>query len=443
MELTEDEIDEIDILMGVKAPINFETLYKKSQNRYIESVTIVQTIKDMIYSLKNDDCLPNHKIWFSKLLFIDYYKKTTYKYKPIDYYSYVLKCINECSDNSCRSYYLLYKNLRLSEALISQIYRQQNLNFHDQFINDCRLFNMKYYEKPEGLYQHFLGLHQRVTGRRNKSNVLGLLLEKFPTKPEVIALLEEQRYRNRHRKLRGQPNLKRELTMNVYNDSQSVHNSDINKETIIVAIKLLKDYEKGDRCLILDPFEYEKFLENLGVVLNSESRLSINRIRTDTAPFNFGKDSFTLSNIFVAVLDYIIKSEHKNELLEILHFQLVEMSGYCKTGHFSRLINTLQGFDNKYHVKISDKEQVKTVISNIISQKFTNELDENIVLGTYDEEYESYYFEFIKSVLDEEKDRLAKDYGIECLKQNIPSILLNLTGKNIWSVDENGFYFKK
>jgi hypothetical protein len=52
------------------------------------------------------------------------------------------------------------------------------------------------------------------------------------------------------------------------------------------------------------------------------------------------------------------KHEHKVELIKRLLEELEEMAGTCSTGFFTRLVNSLSGFEENMNLKISFEDQI-------------------------------------------------------------------------------------
>jgi len=64
----------------------------------------------------------------------------------------------------------------------------------------------------------------------------------------------------------------------------------------------------------------------------------------------------TFEELLISVIDFILKNEHKDELLSILQTEINDILCKCFTGRMSRLINVLNGFDPKIVINISDNE---------------------------------------------------------------------------------------
>jgi hypothetical protein len=154
--------------------------------------------------------------------------------------------------------------------------------------------------------------------------------------------------------------LNKNTNKSVYNDSQNVHESSINKSVIDAAKKLISEY-KPERILT---FEYSQYEYNE----RDKIKESIHRIMTDVTTFNNG---FTLYEVYQSLLQKIETSSNKDELYKRLKEELIDMSGLCATGHLSRLLMVSQGFDN-------NETMVKMDIDKEMYSKIKSYLDKAI-----------------------------------------------------------------
>ncbi len=82
--------------------------------------------------------------------------------------------------------------------------------------------------------------------------------------------------------------------------------------------------------------------------------------------------NITFEELLLSVYDFIINSNHKEELFKILSKEMQDGMCKCFTGRISRLINTLNGFDENIKINISDNEQIGNIIILI-----RNKLEQN------------------------------------------------------------------
>ena len=175
---------------------------------------------------------------------------------------------------------------------------------------------------------------------------------------------------------------------NVYNDKQSVHDTSINKSVNKFVEKLVKKN--------VDHFESYQSVHGAVTDLIYKSGLTppdrikafkaLNRISIDTATFTEAK--ITTAEIFVNVWKLMLK--HNAEEVDVLKKrmieELIEMSDTCSSGHASRLINVLSGYD--VELKISWVDQVHANMSARMQVRIRGMTDatlqEKVVLGMID-----------------------------------------------------------
>jgi hypothetical protein len=127
----------------------------------------------------------------------------------------------------------------------------------------------------------------------------------------------------------------------VYNDTQNVHNSEINDSVINIATSLINNKSSPSDMFNIDE-ELQKYYsdyENHKEQINT----SLERIRNDKSKF---KDGVTISMVFDKIIGIIANSIHKPELIKRLGEELYEMNGLCSTGHMARIVNVIQGFND-------------------------------------------------------------------------------------------------
>jgi hypothetical protein len=206
----------------------------------------------------------------------------------------------------------------------------------------------------------------------------------------------------------------------VYSDSQNVHNSEINK-TVIRALETLYDRywhdlpqteEKAFRRLD----EIKDSLEGKGdPILISDT---ISYFRTNTGSFGVRNikliDAFFLIWFFIQHADDLIKVDLERRLFE----EMYEMNHKCTSGHLSRLINVIQGFtdDPQLSIKISNRDQCKSVIFNYLNSELKKCQDEKVLAGmisTNNEEYKKFLRERVAQKIIDWKT----DYGGDFIPQ--------------------------
>ena len=194
----------------------------------------------------------------------------------------------------------------------------------------------------------------------------------------------------------------------IYDDNQNVHNSTINETTLKTATELVNKYYSENKSI--DYIYYKTKLSNTVSPTQIEKvEKAIHRINTDSATFGKG---FRLYTIYQSLLNLIEQHPQKNDLEERLLEELIDMSGKCSTGHLSRLINVLQGFETnlKVKVKINISDEIYAKIKHLIEKTIVN--DENIdeIMEDMLSENKTIYIEFVKRVVDNKINEILKEY---------------------------------
>jgi len=216
----------------------------------------------------------------------------------------------------------------------------------------------------------------------------------------------------------------------VYNDTQNVHNHEINENVLNIASSIVNNNSKtSDIFMIEDELkkyypEYEKH--------QVEIERSLNRIKNDSSKF---RDGITISMIFDKIIGIISNSKYKSEMTKRLGEELYEMNGLCSTGHMSRLINVIQGFDdipNELQIKINPKDEIYANIQSYLSseiqksdnyeQLMDDMIDTNI-------ENKKRFLSFVSDKMKNKVKEFKKDYNniidSTSLKLNIEDSLIN------------------
>ena len=195
-------------------------------------------------------------------------------------------------------------------------------------------------------------------------------LEEANKKRRELIALERGRLqvmrRNRLLNMNRQENKQEEKKINihdktVYEDTQNVHDSKINKSVKKCAVRIHKlALERGK----LPSFKYIK--NRIEGLFGSCDKV-FNRIHTDNATYGIG---ITLETIFISICVWIFNHKSQDELLMRLWQEFKEMEGYCSTGHLSRLVNIIQGFsdDEELEIRISDRAQYKARVNMYLNK---------------------------------------------------------------------------
>ena len=140
----------------------------------------------------------------------------------------------------------------------------------------------------------------------------------------------------------------------VYRDTQSVHNSSIQKSLLDSVNRLLQIplIEKEVIVLILqDP------------ILTEDTKACLVEYSDDTSVHTIL--NLTFLEMLVVVWNRIMRLDSMDEIKKTLNTEMQDAECKCFTGRISRLVNCLTGYDDLVVVQIDDNEQIGTVIESI------------------------------------------------------------------------------
>lgn len=155
---------------------------------------------------------------------------------------------------------------------------------------------------------------------------------------------------------------KPKIPRTVFDDGQNVHNSTLNNSVLEAAANIIKDNKT------MSPITFDtSLLKDLPAIQRHKVDAALHRISTDSTTFKHGS---TLYGLFQSLQSFINSNPNKDELNKRMIEELVDMSGQCATGHLSRLVNVVQGFDAapKQKIKINIEDEVYAKISHSLSQ---------------------------------------------------------------------------
>ena len=151
----------------------------------------------------------------------------------------------------------------------------------------------------------------------------------------------------------------------VYNDSQSVHNSTIQKSLLDSVNRLLA-------IPILQGNIIDSILEDF--ILSNETKARLVEYSEDTNVHTVL--NLTFSEMLAVVWNRIGMLESRDEIKKTLNTEIHDAECKCFTGKISRLVNCLAGYDDLVVVEIADKEQIGIVIEivrNRLGESYTVE----------------------------------------------------------------------
>ena len=189
-----------------------------------------------------------------------------------------------------------------------------------------------------------------------------------------------------------------------YDDGQNVHNTKLNKSTLDTAYELVNKYNPYNKNLEYTYYNKITDKENIDKI-----QKAIHRINTDTSSFGNG---INLQIIYQSLLNLIEQHKNKNELNERLMDELIDMSGKCSTGHLSRLLNVLQGYetDLKSKVTIDIKDEMYAKIKHLIEKDIMEQENMDELMEDMLSENKSIFIKFIKKVIDQNIFEIVNEY---------------------------------
>lgn len=244
--------------------------------------------------------------------------------------------------------------------------------------------NLRYMPSVENLKQRLLSIHHDIMFSRNiqyinefMDTVLHLQVA-LPTLDIDAQLNEYNRYMNLNVQSK---NTKLVSLSDITKDKQNVHNSDINESVKQSVIKIIDLYSVSDELSI----SHKRNMMFIDIVNILKQRKNWSPINDKSISFiesnisTFGID-ITLKELFIAIYLHITTrlTDYKEELLDIFNDELKDMSGKCSTGHMSRLVNILQGFDDTFSIKVNNNKIIKKFIYDYLNDEIKNHA-ENIL----------------------------------------------------------------
>lgn len=185
--------------------------------------------------------------------------------------------------------------------------------------------------------------------------------------PGMQAVLVEQLTRARINELRVEA--KRAPT--VYEDTQNVHNRTINEAVVAVAASARRDLaedtrhhvETGPIIAAIQTARAESGLPPLDAAALARARESLDRMQQDRGHYQGGS---TIRDVLERLYRHMEGSAHRTQLIVRLGEELQDMHGLCATGHLSRLVNVVQGFDDtpvEFRLRVDVGDEIYATLS--------------------------------------------------------------------------------
>ncbi len=170
-------------------------------------------------------------------------------------------------------------------------------------------------------------------------------------------------------------NLGRKQGLTIYDNSQNVHDNEI-EASVIQCLSYLEKTKNSDDLIPL-----ETVIKNILKIVSQEDlesiQLALDRIDIDQTIY-FGK--ITLKSVLQDVYSRIIKHKYADDLQQRLIEELKETSGTCTTGYFSRLVNVFIGYDDNIKVTIGWQNQIMANLSARLNTKIQNSDNSDVLL---------------------------------------------------------------
>lgn len=157
----------------------------------------------------------------------------------------------------------------------------------------------------------------------------------------------------------------------VYNNLQNVHDTTIDDSIRTILLQLSGMHTEKDENGNL--ITYDKVSDELRKLDNPKVDSSLLRIELDQTLYEGGQ---TLCSIFIKIYGVILKHPYKDELEKRLIEELIDMADTCTSGHVSRLINVLSGYEiegKEYSINISWREQIRANLIARLQNRINND----------------------------------------------------------------------
>jgi hypothetical protein len=214
----------------------------------------------------------------------------------------------------------------------------------------------------------------------------------------------------------------------MYDDTQNVHNSTFNRNVKDVAVKLSIDYPQWKQFSVIRSNEKEKARESMMSLWENTIIVKLLRQCEDTYcsvlidvirdihnnSATFGID-LRVEDLMVCIWYWHLgfQGESRITLHKRMVEELLDMKGYCSTGHLARLINVTQGFDDRYQVRISIEDQCKSVVYKYLTTIMKQCEDDDAIMDSMISSDRTIFIEYIYDHVRLKRDEWNSEYGEE------------------------------
>ena len=395
----------------------------------IDALTFSEVKKDALQMLKDPKCSAEVKIMLGDWLF----RKISRCFHMTDT-ALEETCgdltppIDKCQNTIVKSEYLQFTNTDAINKIALHFYLNRFTHrdkfFILQLLNDTQL--VKNYVQDsritdDTLREHFLEWLKSSSVFEQQSNILDTLLRYYKNDPEVAQVYNKMRWGKN--KERG----------TLYEDEQNVHDEGLKQSALDAAEKLM-EWDSIDPIKPPPGMKFRDFVTGMLYPLYAPKEKPIincvvERMCIDTTYFG---DGFTIAELFLSLLNYIIRSDHKKELLKRLMEEMESMMELCASGYIVRFINVLQGFDDAYTVSVSFDKQLYAVISKKILDSMET-ASESVIEGSI--ETDDVYLKHICNVVRGIISQLIDDYGKDDVLFHLVEVLESITMHKGWKYE--------
>ncbi len=394
----------------------------------IDALTFSDVKKDALQMLKDPKCSPEVKIMLGDWLF----RKISRCFHMTDAVMEetcgdLVPPIDKCQNTIVKSEYLQFINIdainKISLHFYLNRFTHRDKFFILQMLNDTQLIKNYVQDSrvtDDSLREHFLEWLKSSSVFEQQSNLLDVLLKYYGKDPEVAQVYNKMRWGKN--KERG----------TLYEDEQNVHDEKLKQSALDAAEKLM-EWDSIAPIKAPPGMKFRDFVIGMLYPLYSPKEKPIincvvERMCIDTTYFG---DGFTIAELFLALLNYIIRSDHKKELLKRLMEEMESMMELCASGYIVRFINVLQGFDDDYTVTISFDKQLYAVISKALVDSMET-ASESVIEGSIetDDVYLNHVCQTVNAIL----GRLIDDYGNDVFV-HLNEVMESITMYKDWKVD--------
>ena len=144
----------------------------------------------------------------------------------------------------------------------------------------------------------------------------------------------------------------------IYSNSENAHDTAINIGVVKTIRYLIENVDVY--CTTSELYEWIR----RGGTTNEKVMKSYQRLLLDSSKY----EGRSMIDILLLVYQYILNSQHKEELMKRLIEELEEMYETCATGHVTRIINVLSGYLHFNVVEITFEEQLKNNVFTRVEQ---------------------------------------------------------------------------